>query len=99
MNQTMLDRAEAVLEQYVDEYPSLDVEDTEMSAWADPFTTEEKIIAAHEDVPGSLEPWAIAEITQTALSRIPPDFTTDDMDLLFDVVYDAISEALERSRD
>jgi hypothetical protein len=54
---------------------------------------EEKIIQATTDWP---EPWEIAEITQHALSKFPESMrNSNDIDLLFDIVYDAINEALD----
>lgn len=44
--------------------------------------------------PVSLEPYQIQELTQAALAKLPEGLE-DYVDVLFDIIYDAISEALE----
>ncbi len=63
----------------------------------DPLSTEEKIVLAH-DGPVELAPWEISEIVQTALGDLPEGLEVEQVDVVFDVMYDAISEALERVR-
>ncbi len=63
----------------------------------DPLSMEEKIMLAHEG-PVELAPWEITEIVQTALSNLSQELEVEQVDLVFDVVYEAISEALGRVR-
>ena len=69
------------------------VEDYEI----DPLTTEEKLVLAHE-APIELAPWEITEVVQGAMADLPPDFDVEEIDLIFDVIYEAVSNALERVR-
>jgi len=64
----------------------------------DKIPTEDKLIMSHEEIEKrGLEPWEISEIVQNALN-IFPDNLNEHMARAFDIIYDAISEALERSR-
>ena len=63
----------------------------------DPLSMEEKIVLAHEQT-FELEPWEITEVVQRAMNQLPQDLDVEDMDVFFDVIYDAVSEALERAR-
>lgn len=63
----------------------------------DPLSMEEKIILSHEG-PVELAPWEISEIVQTALADLSTSLEIEQVDIVFDVMYDAISEALERVR-
>lgn len=64
----------------------------------DKIPTEDKLIMAfEEELSVVLEPWEISEIVQGALNELPEGLE-DYVDSLFDVVYDAISVALERAR-
>ena len=64
----------------------------------DKIPTEDKLIMSHEETGGTgLEPWEISEITQTALGRLPVGIE-EHVDLGFDIIYEAILEALSRSR-
>jgi len=64
----------------------------------DKIPTEDKLIISHEEIEKrGLEPWEISEIVQTALSRLPEGIE-EHVDLGFDVIYEAILEALSRSR-
>ena len=63
----------------------------------DPLSMEEKLMLAHEG-PVELAPWEITEIVQTALSNLSQELEVEQVDLVFDVVYEAISEALGRVR-
>ena len=64
----------------------------------DKIPTEDKLIMAfEEELQVILEPWEISEVVQGALNELPEGLE-DYIDSLFDVVYDAISEALERTR-
>lgn len=56
---------------------------------------EDKLIAAYEQSLRGLEAWEITEIVQDALSKIP---NVEDVDFLFDVIYEACSDTLERAR-
>lgn len=46
----------------------------------------------------SLEPYRIQQITQSALSCLPEGLE-DHVDLLFDVIYEAISQALHEAQE
>ncbi len=63
----------------------------------DPLSMEEKLILAHEG-PVELAPWEITEIVQAALSNLSQELEVEQVDLVFDVIYEAISEALGRVR-
>ncbi len=63
----------------------------------DPLSMEEKLMLAHEG-PVELAPWEITEIVQTALSSLSQELEVEQVDLVFDVIYEAISEALGRVR-
>lgn len=63
---------------------------------ADPLTTEEKIVLAHEK-PLELDSWEILEVVQNALRELPPGFDVEQIDILFDVIHDAVVEAVERA--
>ncbi len=63
----------------------------------DPLSMEEKIILAHAG-PVELAPWEITEIVQTAMANLPSDLGIEQIDMVFDVIYDAVSEALETVR-
>ena len=55
---------------------------------------EDKLIMSREEALAvNLEPWEISEIVQGALGQV--DAPADN---LFDVIYDAISEALDKAR-
>lgn len=83
-NKDLLNHMEKVHDTYVD--------------LVDKIPTEDKIIMSHElEESGGLEPWEISEITQAALNNLPEGLE-DHVDALFDLVYDAISEALDKNR-
>jgi hypothetical protein len=44
-----------------------------------------------------LEPWEIQDITQEALGNLPEGLE-EQVDLIFDVIYEAVSEGLARAR-
>jgi len=48
--------------------------------------------------PVELAPWEITEIVQTAMANLPSDLGIEQIDMVFDVIYDAVSEALETVR-
>lgn len=83
MNKELLDRTEQVYEQYLD--------------LVEKIPTEDKIIMAHEvqEENFGLEPWEISEIVQHSLNGLP-DELTEHVDVLFDIVYDAVCAALDR---
>jgi hypothetical protein len=84
MSKELLDHAENVRDRY--------------EVLVDKIPTEEKIIMAHEaEQTLGLEPWEISEIVQGALNELPEGLE-DHVDTLFDVVYDAVAEALDRAR-
>jgi hypothetical protein len=84
MSKVLLDHAEKVRDRY--------------EVLVDKIPTEDKIIMAHEaEQNASLAPWEISEIVQSALAELPEGME-EHVDVLFDVVYDAVSEALERAR-
>ncbi len=65
----------------------------------DKIPTEEKIILAEEEQYGGLEPWEVAEITQHVLSKLPDSMKKENVDLLFDIIYDALNEAVDKVRE
>ena len=59
---------------------------------------EDKIILAHEEpVSGNLTPWEISEVVHEALNNLPEGLE-NHIDGLFDTIYDAVLEALDRAR-
>ena len=60
-------------------------------------STEDKIIMSHEQEQQGLAPWEISAIVQGALSELPENLA-EHADSLFDIVYDAVTEALDKSR-
>lgn len=82
----LLEHAERVLEDFVPLVEKVSMED--------------KLILAHEEMESSLEPWEIQEIAQGALARLQRllDLPEDEVDLIFDVIYDAVSDGADRSR-
>jgi hypothetical protein len=76
------------LEKVHDEYEEL----------IDKIPMEDKLIMSREEALAvTLEPWEISEITQAALNDLPENLE-GHVDDLFDVVYEAILEALDRAR-
>ena len=70
----------------------------EYEVLVDKIPTEDKLIMAFEEERSVvLEPWEIAEVVQSSLNNLPEGLE-NYVDSLFDVVYDAVSEALERAR-
>jgi len=70
----------------------------EYEVLVDKIPTEDKLIMAfEEELSVVLEPWEISEIVQGALRDIPEGLE-NHVDSLYDVIYDAILEALERAR-
>jgi len=66
----------------------------------DKIPMEDKLIMSREEeleVAVTLEPWEISEIVQSSLKELPQGLE-GHAGQLFDVVYDAISEALDRVR-
>lgn len=63
----------------------------------DPLSTEDKLVSAHEG-PIELAPWEITEIVEDAMSNLPRDFDVEQTDIIFDVIYDAVTEALNHRR-
>lgn len=63
----------------------------------DPLSMEEKLVLAHSGAV-ELAPWEITEIAQAAMSNLSQDLEVEQVDAVFDVIYDAISEAMERVR-
>lgn len=61
---------------------------------------EEKILAAAEEriSEGGLEPWEISEIVTHALHELQHFLPSESVDVAFDVIYDAISEAVKRAQ-
>ena len=79
----LLDHIEQVQENYVE--------------LVDKVPTEDKIILSHREGDIDLEPWEISEIVQGALGDLPEGLD-GYVDSIFDVVYGAVSEALDRTR-
>ena len=63
----------------------------------DKVPTEEKALQMQETELFYLEPWEIQDIAQEALGNLPEGLE-EQVDLLFDVIYDAVSEGLARAR-
>ena len=80
----LLDHLERIHDDYVDDP-------------IDKIPTEDKIIMAHEQEAQGLEPWEISVIVQGALNELPKGLE-EHVDSLFDIVYEAITEALDKSR-
>lgn len=61
---------------------------------------EEKILAAAEERQRALdlEPWEISEVVQGAMHELAPLLNSDTVDIVFDIIYDTVSEALSRAR-
>lgn len=81
-NIDLLDHLEKVRDDYVD--------------LVDKIPTEDKLLMSHGEVAiRGLEPWEVSEIVQGALNDLPEGLE-DHVDNLFDIIYDAIAEALDR---
>ncbi len=63
----------------------------------DKISTEDKIIRAAEERKQGLAPWEISAIVQGALDSLPENLS-GHADSLFDIVYEAVTEALDKSR-
>jgi len=63
----------------------------------DKVPIEDKFVAAHAEEMRGLEPWEISEIVNAALGDIP-ECLGEHADTLFDTLYEAILEALDRAR-
>jgi len=63
----------------------------------DKVPLEDKLVQVHEAELFYLEPWEIQDITQEALGNLPEGLE-EQVDLIFDVIYDAVSEGLQRAR-
>jgi len=63
----------------------------------DKVPTEDKMIASREEEFAGLEPWEISEIVQGSLNDLPEGLE-DHVDSIFDIVYNAVAEALDRAR-
>jgi len=63
----------------------------------DKVPMEDKMIAMREESAKTLEPWEISEIVQASLNSLPSGLE-DHVDSLFDIVYDAVAEALDKIR-
>jgi hypothetical protein len=64
----------------------------------DKIPLEDKLIASREEEAKGLEPWEISEITQQHLNKLPNEVSSELVPDIFDLVYDAITEALDRVR-
>ena len=84
MNNTeLLNHAERVHEEYLE--------------LVDKIPTEDKITLSYGEEPFGLEPWEISDIVHHAMSKIPDSMKNDDIDALFDVMYEAVTEAVEKA--
>ncbi len=63
----------------------------------DKIPLEDKLMASREEDLAGLEPWEISEIVRGALRGLPAGLE-GHTENLFDVVYGAISEALDKRR-
>ena len=63
----------------------------------DKIPMEDKLIMAHEEESVGLEPWEISEIVHGALRALPEDLDAH-VDSIFDIVYDAVAVALDKTR-
>ncbi len=75
------------LEKATDEYIEL----------VDKIPTEDKCFAAYKTESKTLEPWEISEIVEAAMRRLP-DELGDYVPDVFDAIYEAVSDTLERIR-
>ncbi len=82
-NEQLLDHLEKVRDEYVE--------------LVDKIPMEDKIIMAFEERTCGLEPWEISEITQSVMSKLPESLKTKDVDILFDLIYDGITEGILRT--
>ena len=59
---------------------------------------EDKILAAHEEEISSATPWDIQIITQDTIRKLQSviDLPAEEMDLIFDIIYDAVSTGVNR---
>ena len=64
----------------------------------DKIPLEDKMIASREEEAKGLEPWEISEITQQHLNKLPNNVPSELVPDIFDLLYDAITEALDRVR-
>ena len=54
---------------------------------------EDKIVAAFEEDTSSVAPWEIQKIAQDTIRKLQQiiDLPAEEMDLIFDIIYDAVS--------
>ena len=64
----------------------------------DKVPTEDKILAAYEAESKTLEPWEISEIVESAMSTLP-DELGDYVGDVFDAIYEAVADTLERVKN
>ena len=83
-NKDLLDRMEHTYEEYID--------------LVDKAPTEDKIYLSREETNSGLEPWEISDLAENVIAQLPESLRTEDADVLFDLVYEAIHEALDRAR-
>lgn len=84
----LLDHMERVHDDYVDLVDKIPMEDKLIMSREEEFTVKFEF---------DLEPWEISEIVQQSLNDLP-DGLENEVDALFDIVYNAVSEALDRAR-
>jgi hypothetical protein len=63
----------------------------------DKDSMEDKVILAHEEDSYGLSPWEVQEVVQDAMRNLP-DGLEGHVDILFDIIYEAVADALERVR-
>jgi len=65
----------------------------ERSVKLEKMTMEDKIVAAFEEDTSSMAPWQIQGVTQDAIRKLQQviDLPAEEMDLIFDIIYDAVS--------
>ena len=80
----LLDHLEQVRDDYLEPIDKIPMED-------------KLIMSREEELTVTLEPWEISEVVRGALGELPESLE-GHVDSLFNVVYDAIAEALDRAR-
>ena len=83
------ENSDSIEQFYKDEYKDMNP--------IDKTPIEDKFIAAHAEELRGLEPWEVSEIVHVALNELPEGLD-EHTDALFDILYEAILEALDRAR-
>jgi len=97
MHKEMLEHAEDVLNNFCDDLAVTEFlsEDLDLDAELDPYTLEEKVIMSREESL-DLEPHEISRLVQKALKKLPAFADPKEEDVAFDILYEVISEAVNK---